>query len=422
MSILCYDDKVMTLANVNKNEARTYADLAEITTSDPGFRAADSAPFPTDMPPAGTVYAHNAARGEAKQLLFETLADNPTPSLDADGHLTPETQWELTRRATLRELGGVTLGAFGDYFTNLQGRQAAINHETNDLPDGEPAVIATNGRIVSANRNYDAPVEFFDIALGVIERAKRSDRHAVGPENYATALKFFSDKYVNLEEPLDEVSSKDIPALVDECLKGFVDVSRRDEPNFVEMTNIYAAIRGLPKGSVDAKYTKPLLEQTMKLLPDYSTRTIMTLLGAIVKLDTVEYGEPTAQLVNLSLRKVDQFETTNNMRTALRAIATLPKTDAAHQAFQAFMARRNDLEMALDISGADDTLYHLKTIADNVIDDQMTHSDIQTLAERIARHAVNTYNRALAVGSVTTDQLRQDKATLSRIMNNYRSI
>lgn len=412
----------MTFAKVNKNEARTYADLAEITTSDPGFRAADSAPFPTDTPPAGTVHAHNAARGEAKQLLFETLADNPVPSLDTDGHLTPETQWELTRRATLRELGGVTLGAFGDYFTNLQGRQAATSHEAKDLPDGEPAVIATNGRILSANKNYDAPVDFLYTALAIIDRSKRSNRQAIGPENYATALKFFSDKYVNLKEPLDEVSSEDMPALVDDCLKGFVDVSRRDEPNFVEMTNIYTAIRRLPKGSVDAKYTKPLLEQAMKVLPDYSTRAIITLLGAVTKLDLAEYGEPAAQLVNLSLRKVDQFEKTNDMRTALRAIAVLPKTDAARQAFQAFMARRNDLEMALDISGADDTLYHLKSIADNVIDDQATHLDIQALAERTARHAVNTYNRALAVGSVTTDQLRQDKATLSRIMNNYRSI
>ncbi len=395
--------------------APVYADLAEITVSDPDFRKADGALFKSTFVSEKVILGHMAAKDVAKDVLFDVLLTH---------RRSPENEkhWEMSRVAALKELGGSALGAFSGYFMHLNGESPESNLTYTDLPNGEESIIKTNSRIIGASKNYEDPAEFLDTSLAMIDRRKSLDSLSVGPENYATALKFFADKYSNLEDPMSDMSTQDVNRLVGEAVAGFIEVGRKDQPNFVEMTNIYTSLRILPKGSVDQSLTRPLLEYSLSLLPEYPNDTITTLLGALPKLDLKKDGEIAARLVDLSLRKSKKFEKTNDFRIAIRAIEVLPKGEASEQVFRTFLTYRNDLETSLDLDGTDEMVQRLRNIADNVITSPELHFQIKTLSERAARQASELCKRYVLEGTLTTQQAVQIGQTFSRIMANYNAI
>ena len=395
--------------------APVYAEMAEITVADPAFRQADGEPFNGQYISMDEIDAHADAKAAARAVLFDAIVSNQKAPEAAK-------KWEMSRIAALREVGGTALGSFSSYFAALNGEVHATRSEVTDLPEGDYSVIRTNGSIVTANRLYEAPVEFLDTSLGIIERRKHQDRSSIGPENYATALKYFTNKYANLDEPSEEVAFSDVYQLTTDVLKGFIDASRRDEPNFVEMTNIYTSIRTLPIGSVDKVFTKPLLQQSLRSLPEYGNETITTLFGALTKMDIADNGEAAANLVNLALRKRKEFEDSNQLRVATRAVEKLPKTVASEKAVAALLQYRNGLEHSLDLDGADEMNYRLLKIAENVIDSSELHVQIKALSESIARRASEVAKRYFLDGGLTKDQDEQVKQTFARIMGHYKAI
>ena len=397
--------------------APVYAELAEITVADAAFRKADAAPFDAseDILGVDETLAHTASKNAAREVIFDALQTNRNVTQE-------EKFWEMSRTAALKEIGGTALGSFSSYFSGLNGEMAATDTESIYLPAGEDKVISTNTKLVTANKFYSHPIELLDVSLGIIDRRRRQDRLSIGPENYATALKFFANKYAELENPSKEVSLEEIQELVGDTLKGFVDVARRDEPNFVEMTNIYTAIRTLPKGAVDQAFTRPLLAQSLRSLPEYGNETITTLFGALPKLDLSEDGEAAAQLVNLALRKSKKFEKTNDFRVALRALEVLPQSETSELAVRSFLQYRNDLEMSLDIDGTDEATHRLRQIVEHVVADPELHVEIKGISERATRHASELCKRAFLEGGLTREQGEQIKQTFARIMNNYKAI
>lgn len=404
-----------------KQLAPVYGQLYERTAQDPAFRAADNAPFETitdvvDMND-DAIEEHAAAKAEAKAVIFDALLTHRKET-------TPELNWEMRRLASLKQMTGVALGSFGTYFTQLESSAESTGVGSGDLPPGESEVVFTNERVVSANRHYSEPLEYLDVAISQIDRRKSQGRYNIGPENYSTAVKFFADKYRALDNPPEEISLEDIKPLVDDVMQGFVEISKLDEPNILEMTNIYSAVKTLPSGAVDEKFTQPLLMHSLKTLPDFSIKTVNVFLGALPKLDLSqpENGEAAAQLIDLALRKSKTFMNTYDFRVALRAIAVLPKSEASEQALRSFLEYRNDLEQSLDLDGAEEVNYRLLQITENVITSDDLNVQVKTLAEHVARTASDVSKRYFLDGGLTKDQAEHVKKTFANIMTNYKAI
>lgn len=397
-------------------EKKAYIALSDITVGDSDFRAAESAPYDRDEIRTGhDVLSHQAAGLAARQLLFETLVVAPGDLAEK------ELQWELSRKAALARMSNIALGSYADYFSQFNSESKSEEYDHSFI-DADERVIATNGRILGARRAYDEPVEFLDSALGIIERRKRQDRHYIGPENYATSLKFFADKYANLDSPSDHVELGEIKPLVDDVLKGFFDIARTDTPNVVEMTNIYSAIRVLPRGSVDEQYTRPLIKQSLESLPDFSAKVTSVLLSAIPKLKLGDDAQDAAELVNLALRKGTKFESTIDLQRSLRAISCLPPSVASEKAFEAVMNARNNLENSLDLNGVDEIMDYLRKITNNTLRSQ----ELTVMAKQLAATAgkrANAYIKQRELeGTLVGEQALQIRDIYTRITSNYRAI
>ena len=397
--------------------ARAYGYVAETLLADSLFRAVDNEGYSNqsyDLLDTAEVELRREMREAAKQIVFETYVEyGKRPE--------PELRWEMNRRAVLAQLGGVALGHYDRYFSSFQSEAPSSDESVDSLPAGEPRVIETNSRIISAKKIYDDPVQFFRASLGVIESRRHFDRRYVGPENYATALKFFSSKYLELEQP-SMIPEVDIKDLVSECLDGFVDVVQRDEPNFVEMTNIYSSIRVLPQGTIDPRFTKPIIELSLRTLPSYSDEVISTMLASLPKLDLSEHGNEAAQLTNLALRKSKKFEKTHDLRSALRALTVLPDTLASRRALQAFFEHRNDLEKSLDIIGAEEVLDRLRILSTTYHEDPAIVEELKFMGESTARSISLLSKRAILEGGLSKDQEILLREAFERMMHNYLAI
>lgn len=245
----------MTIQGERAGRRHIQADaaLAEIIVADKAFRDADAAPYLNAEPEQAVVDAHASARTASEQLI---LAEH----LEAVHNNSPEHKWSLSRAAASKELAGTALGAFSQYFSEMHGE-----HEPQSLdaiaPEAGPSIIRTNSNILALNRSSAEPVDFLDAALGVIERQRGKSRANVGPGNYATALKFFRDRYLpTVDNPEIKVDLDEARPLVSESLKGFFDSVDQIPPNFLEMNNIYSAIRTLPAGMIESEFTKQSLE------------------------------------------------------------------------------------------------------------------------------------------------------------------
>jgi hypothetical protein len=195
-----------------------------------------------------------------------------------------------------------------------------------------------------------------------------------------------------------------------------------DKPNFIEMTNLYAAIRVLPGGSVDKQYSKAIIAHSLEQLPTYHTDVLSLLVTAIGKLDLTECGDSAATLIDLALRKKVALEKTANMTQTVRAIANLPASAAAERAFATFLEVRNDLEQPQDLEGLDAINHFLLRIVSDVIADPNLSLQAKSLAKLCAGYAMRIVRQKEHLGEATPDEIARLRNTARRVITNFNKI
>jgi len=397
--------------------------IAETYVSDPAYRGALNAPYSTEISNA-EVEQHLVHQENAENVLIETVRDIGI-------HAKPEVQsWEAGRHAVAALLSRQALGAFEDYFLGPDSISVVPEAEPEILPAGEYGIVGLNHRIVSFGNSIADPLEFFDTSLGIIDRQKKLDRSKIGPENYATAAKLFSDKYISLERDTDESQSDalplpdmtDIKELVDETLDGFFKVSSRDAPNYLEMTNMYAMMRTMPKGTIDPKFTHDILKYTADNMDQYTKRTAQVFLGALPKIDTSEYTTEASAIVNMILHSAGEFETTRDLRTTVRAIESLGKGTQTDAALRRFFELAEGFDQPLEYEGIDEVLDRLRHIVEDVTDDTELSLITKAFAGKCMSRANHLTRQLMAGGTLTQAQTEQLKVTYFRIKSNYQSL
>lgn len=389
----------------------TDARFAELLVS-PGYRHALDEAFAAD--PEG----YHTDRDFAHTIVYSALRAYSSDEQAA---------WDMRRRATLTELGGTGMGAFGVFIQDMGGKAPLAGKSVDDLGKGRAEVVRTNSRVTRLNSFLDEPIDYFDAALGTIaERANKLGlRQAVGPENYATAIKLFTDKY--REFPSDHLDKTIIREQVDRCMEGLTKIAKYDKPNFVEMTNVYFAIQHLPAGSFRSDFTKDILRYSLELLPDFSddqnigNGTLTIMIAALGKLNFSQEGdgEAAGNLIDLAIRKGKRIDTTRDYRQTLTTISRLPNTPGANRSFKAFLVARNRLEDALDIYGCEDVTRSLLRICTDVIDNPKLSLFAKQLANNVALQATVLYRKAKQDGSNTNLQVEQLKTAVEQTISNY---
>lgn len=389
-----------------RNDAR----YAEVLVS-PEYREADSAMF--DENPN----TYSEIRDEAQELIITALSTTKSDEIAA---------WNMRREATRLELGGISLGAYGSYFHNLDARGNASGKATYELDKGEQGEVKTNDQIIALKELHKEPIDFFEAALKTIEDRKQvaSTGRTTGPANYATAMKFFTDKYLSF--PGYHLDQAFVKSSLNEAISGFLASAEQDRPNFIEMTNVFFTIRELPKGSVDAKFSKDIVDLSLALLPDFDNNdqgniALALLLGAFSKLDLSEptVGQAAAHTLDLTLRKGRSLETSREYRRAISAIANLPTVPAANLAFATFMEKRNNIEQSLGIYDFEHMTNEVLKIINNVIDDPKITMDAKIMSYEMAEKAQNIYTEAAISGNLTPLQLEQMRDTARKTIQHY---
>lgn len=372
----------------------------------PDYRGALNAAFEAD----GVLYAQQ--RRATQRIVIGALAASGCTDPDQLG-------WEMRRRAALAQMAGQDFGPFSDYFTGKGGKSEPSLLTGNDLEDGRPEAKMTNRTILSLNAQLSDPTQFLGTALDAIEVRKRRGTTNVGPENYTTSLKFFADKYRGQKRP--HVDREELHELVNRSMAGLEEVARHDAPNFLELTNLLSAIRALPVGMIDEKFSPMVIEHGLKQLPNFNGQMIRTLFGAMGRLDLTNAGDPAATLFDLALRK-GSIETTAHMQSVLRVMQNLPAGKAANAAFHSFLLARNNLELALDLAGLDEVNSRLVTIALHVIDNPKLKDAACKLAFRCAARAKTLYEEGETNGKNTADEIAALRVLRNRTATNFSTI
>lgn len=398
--------------------------LAEIFVTDTRYRDALNTPYTSENPTTGFDTLHEDQEA-ADAVLSDTIKH---VGINAD----PETmRWQAGRQAVLLLLSRKALGSFENYFLGVDAIPTIAEAEPKLLPEGEFEVTATNNRIVRYGKSIDDPIEFFDTSLGVINRHKTIGHNKIGPENYATAMKIFSDKYSSLEDRANDRTEgdtltlpdfADVKELADEALRGFFDIASRDTPNYLEMTNIYAAIRGLPKGVIGAEFTHDILLHTTKTMDQYDRGVARVLLAAISKIDTSEYQREASAIVNMMLHRVGEFQSTRDLRTTVRAIDSLKKNPQTDAALDAFFTLSEGFDEPLELEGVDEVVDRLHHIVSEVTEDLGLSVRAKNFADKCMGRANKVARQLLAGGNLTQAQVAQLKETYFRIKTNYQSM
>jgi len=398
--------------------------LAETFVSDPRYREALNAPYAdaeNSTIDSDELHAHQDA---ADTVLVETIKDIGI-------HAKPEVQrWEAGRHAVMALLSRKALGSFENYFLGVDSIPAIAEAQQEELPDGEREAVATNASIVRLSNLTDDPIEFINTSLGMIDRQKKFSYRNIGPENYATTLKLFSDKYslIKRDDEHPDIDSlalphiEDVKDLTNETLRGFFDVAKRDEPNYLEMTNIYSSIRALPRGVVDPKLTHDILLYTTKNIDQLDYQAARSLLGAIAKIDTSKYPLEASAIVNMVLKQGAEFETTRDLRTTLRAIDSLTKNPQTDAALQSFFDLAEGLQAPLELDGVDEVIDRLSHIMDDLTDDKALSVRAKNFASNCMERANWITRQIIARGTLTQAQGVQLRATYERIKANYLSL
>lgn len=384
--------------------AETDAQFAEIIISS-DFRDAVNSAFAADPD------HYQDQRSAAEAILLESITTQPT---------IPEAMWEARRQSALTEAYGTDLGPFNDYIQNQGGTSAPAELTVDDLDRGKPEIVRTNSRITGLHTVIDDPVNFINAALETIDSQKRRGPGHVGPENYATALKYFTDKWIDF--PTDHIDRDTVDDAVNRGIAGFLTVTKSDPPNFVEMTNVYYTIGLLPPETVGQNHTNGLLTNSLDQLPTFNRQTLGIILGALSKLDLSESGETSGDLVDLTFRKSGSFETTRDMRRGLRAVDNLPPSPATDRSFGTFLEIRNQLEQPLDIEGADEVTSRLLHIVSEVTESPELTDEARELAKSCAVRALQLARQLKNEGGLTKEQFDQLQVTITRIGSNYTQI
>lgn len=397
-------------------ELQSAGNLAELTLTSKSFRKANNEPYlgeDTHLS-ISEVESHAAARNTAESIIFDAFKEKPRASDN-------EQYWEMQRNATLVKLGGVSLGSFSNYFTRLPSDSTPATESDYVYDDGASEVVYTNTQINRLNESNKAPLFFLEEALAKIEYRASTKKDSVGPENYATSLKFFSDKYNELDENVS-IDQDTVKLLVNRGLEGFVAISEKDAPNPIELTNVLSVIRSLPAGTVNEEYVAPLLKHVAILLPDFTPKASGTFMRALPKLPLKENGETAAEILNLMIRKNKQFDTVHNFRDTVRSISVLPKTVASDHALAAFFEHRNGLESVLDLESADEVMHRFRTIADDVVGTNQLHIYLKGVAATAGKSALARVKDGSREGIYSQAQFRDVQQTLQRIKANFDAI
>lgn len=330
--------------------------------------------------------------------------------------------WHMRRELALSKADGDVqdIGEFGQYVDSLDPHAEFNVPDDYILTPGGPEVVRTNYMVVASKDIESDPLDYFETALDTIAQRKNESPNNINPENYATALKLFTDKF--RESGVTRIDREDTKDLVDNCLNGYLDVAEREEPNPIGMTNIYASIRRLEQGVVDKKFTMPLLTLTLEHIPQFHNGTKIVALGGIGKLDLSDSGEVGADCIDLIMRSGLQLEKTSDLRVVARAIANLPATLAANETFKTFLAVRNGLEQPLDLEGLDELNQHLRRIVEHVVDDPELTKQAIEVAHTNVLSAVEIMKARSNDDSLTKQQLQDLRTVVQRIADNWRSL
>lgn len=328
--------------------------------------------------------------------------------------------WELSRLATLSEIEGQQFGGFEAF---LHGHNAAAAPATTlpeELPTGEYLVKKTNEQVVALSDIFIEPIDFMDTALDMI---KHQSVNAVGPENYATAFKFFADKYMSF--PSAHLDRQFVEAAALEGLGGFLETAKYDRPNFIEMTNIFTAIKRLPPGIIAGDKAQELTHLSVELLPELTVETLKQLVGAYGKLGLEKAGSHAANLLDLVLRQGYPFEKTIDLQMALSAVANLPQSAAAQRAFNTLLTKNTNLEQSLTIDGAEAATLQLKKICDTITDQPELIQKAKAVALRAVESAMRHLSDAKAScdgRTLTAESYKALHASVQRAASNYAAI
>jgi hypothetical protein len=332
-----------------------------------------------------------------------------------------ERLWEMRRTAALAQTG---LGPFNACLQHVGGESTPSNLTQEDLGSAPPEIVQTNSGILGLKRIHTDPFEFFESALTLIDARKaespRKSVNNIGPGNYTTALKFFTDLYHDTSA--SRLDLGDTVDLVSRCMNGFEAITRTDKPNFIEMTNLYAAIRGLPVGTFDEKFTPMILKHSLEQLPTFHSATLPLLMTALGKLDLADAGDTAGALFDLAMRKSQSFETSQDMRNALRVMVNLPKSPVSDTAFETFLLMRNNLENVLDMEGLDEVNERLWRVARLVIGDPELIDKAGEMAKTCAQRSALLYKQVKHLGEVTKTRLDELQLTARRTGQHYLKI
>lgn len=408
-----------------QDEIRAAGLTAEHITSSPRFRSADTNGFDgAAHHTLDDVQGHMDARTAATKIIFETYSDMPRSASEGD------IAWEAQRRVALATVLGsnALTTSFDKYFLELPALSRPGTKTSLDLPAGEREAVRINSQLLHLRDVTADPFQFMESALDRIAVSTKMggrEKSAPGPENYTTALKFFTDK-LHIEKELSSHDKASIGGLVSQTLDGFFRTAERDMPNFVEMNNLYVSFLRLPAGAIDARFTKDIVKQSLNVLPEYSADTTRLMIASLSKLefqDSAEDGEAVARLVNLGLRKAGPFERTSDLRNALRIVSRLPKTLAADRSLIAILAQRQDVEKAATIEDAYEIVTRIRNIADNVVGSNDIYQALKTnIAEPALESARKHFHTDRLRGNYTPDQEADYLNTLQRISATARAI
>ena len=328
--------------------------------------------------------------------------------------------WDQQRHVALGILEGKPLGPFADFVYKLKvGKRSAevqpSDGDASHLPAGEFEAVETNNRIRALSKNIDEPLEFLRESLDYTrQRRQKLGNRAEGPENYATALKYFTDKTFSfpLVEQTDRASAR---KLVGETIGNFLRISEHDKPNIIEITNLLSSIKNLPPRTVDKRFSAGVLKHALIGMEDFSQEGVNLFIQAISKLDTEECSEVAAMSIDLALRKGAKFERSGDMLAALKAIVSLEtKTTASERAFTTLLDVRNALELSSNL----EDLREINKLLHHIVRDK-TESKTDTMrakavAEYVATRAVDLYKNNALTSASDPERARQAVASIIR--------
>ncbi len=331
--------------------------------------------------------------------------------------------WEVQRDIALATLDGESTGPFSKYFFHASvggkpiearpGKDVTVD----DLPEGDYDVVQTNNEIVSISRSEDDPLSFLNESLKyAYSRRKRGGGRFEGPENYATAMKLFTDK--TLDQPLEGYEDMErAHKLLNDAMGNFLRVSQKDTPNIVELMNVLVSVRSLPKGLVDRRFTPGLLKYTLEGIDDFGDNGMNIILGAMSKMDLDDCPEAAAMTMDLVLRKGVKMHRSGDMLIALRAVSQLPKSDNSEHTVTSLFDVRNALEMAGDIADLVQMNRLLLKIVNDVSDNPNDTRRAKDTAEYNARRASDMLADDVRARRLSTAEQKRAESQISAVID-----